>query len=417
MGEICPITDLPLPQWVNGVTTSESSGRFAARVNFRCSCKARQVVVNSNKSNRPSLEHCVADAYEKAINEHIGEGHFADGAEQLRQARDAVLEFIRRRDALPAQAEASGPVRFESARSFTNNPSSILNNMFPEDVPMTTADDATDGMDISSEGQQQQPPPVTAKKRLRSSGEDEASPREMKEKLAKAQRQVQDLTRQLAASRGAKARAEQTGAAELDDGSICFDNGLSAVRERKANATKEVDKLLRKLCFDKTTSMANRAMALDVLAKLTERYAANDDQVFALLSKERKETIETREYIVERVKKGLHILRRRRSKEEQRNYHVGCALVAPELANFGDTSGMLSRVATELELSREKKTGYVSVLRRAVDQRKKVDDAETDYHKPLCVDAEVVTTHGCGVIVKMTEGEEDGPWEVGISLF
>ena len=177
MGEICPITDLPLPQWVNGVTTSESSGRFAARVNFRCSCKARQVVVNSNKSNRPSLEHCVADAYEKAINEHIGEGHFADGAEQLRQARDAVLEFIRRRDALPAQAEASGPVRFESARSFTNNPSSILNNMFPEDVPMTTADDATDGVDISSEGQQQQPPPVTAKKRLRSSGEDEASPR------------------------------------------------------------------------------------------------------------------------------------------------------------------------------------------------------------------------------------------------
>ena len=224
----------------------------------------------------------MADAYEKAINEHIGEGHFADGAEQLRQARDAVLGFIRMRDALPAQAEVPGPVRFELARSpLTNNPPSILNNMFREDFLTTTADDATDGVDISSEGQQQQPPPVpppvTAEKRLRSSGEDEASPREMKEKLAEAQRQVQDLRRQLAASRGAKARAEQTGAAELDDGSICFDNGLSAVRERKAKATKEVDKLLRKLCFDKTTSMANRAMALDVLAKLTERYAGNDD--------------------------------------------------------------------------------------------------------------------------------------------
>ena len=101
---------------------------------------------------------------------------------------------------------------------------------------------------------------------------------------------------------------------------------------------------------------------------------------------------ETNQYIVNRAKNSLQILKQCRTEEQRQHFRIVLTALAPTKADARDNAGIGRRVAEALDVNRNRAT-----FRDSVGVRAEIDQAATVMNKPLIVGDSVVCRHNQSV--------------------
>lgn len=112
---------------------------------------------------------------------------------------------------------------------------------------------------------------------------------------------------------------------------------------------------------------ASMAKVVSLLVLIMSHFGVLDLILNALLKEDTPLTrqIQTREYIVQRARSGLEIVKQCSSERQREEYHIAIGLVAPEPAPVGDPTGMGRRVVKELQLQQNRLPWQRSVAQHA----------------------------------------------------
>ena len=346
-GDICcAISGMSLPTWVKKVGSSGAiEKKFTCYVNMsKCPCGLTQSgKTASNKTSRTTIASVVAEVYRKTL-EHAGPGHHETGGELLRAAL-AKLD--------PGHAAPPPPAAVTATKA----------------------------------------------KRPRDDDDGDADAR----RIEALEAELAMLKRSTAAVEGHKKRRETKSAAEFGfAGKVDITSDCG--RRRASRAVKETLNTLKVMTYDNAKGTSSVFLAVHVLQKLVEHTDLDfdDEHIYGLLPVDRRRRIETDKYIVDRAVEKMTILKRCRTEQEREHYHVAWTVLAPQVAKFGDQTGMGHRVAARFGVRRE---GF-TVFRKSMDRAAEIEKAEA-LEGEIKPGEKVVTRCGTGTL--RSRAPNDGP--------
>ena len=122
-----------------------------------------------------------------------------------------------------------------------------------------------------------------------------------------------------------------------------------------------------------------------MLLGLIDEFGVADDIRQSLFRKSRRQA-ETDTFIVDRLVAALQVLKGCQTKQQQREFRIALALVAPTRAAFGNQEGMAKRVSARLRVQRGKRSkrqgGRPYAFDASIDQRATFDDQAVAAARP-----------------------------------